>query len=270
MLQKYNSITQTTPNGKPLPNRAVGKTFFTFDNTFGEDCTTTQIYNDVAKSIISSAVSGINGTIFAYGQTFSGKTFTMLGGGQRQPNVHGIIQMAGKDIFSQIAANPYRVFLLRVSFIEIHNEEVRDLLFCGAAQGPGAVLAIQDDPRHGVFVSANETFVVDIETLLSVMYAGENNRAVRSTAMNDRSSMSHTIFRITLESRKRKTASYKDKVNDCEYDFKYNRTNLQDDDDDGAVLISRLDFVDLAGSENAHHTGANLEGQKEGGKINQR
>jgi centromeric protein E len=270
VLQKFNSITQTTPDGKPLPDRANGRTFFTFDKTFGEDSTTTQIYNDVAKKIVSSAVSGLNGTIFAYGQTSSGKTFTMLGGGLRQPEVHGIIQMAGKDIFSQIAANPYRVFLLRVSFIEIYNEEVRDLLISGAAQGSGAVLAIREDPRHGVFVNANETFVTDLETLISVMYAGEKNRAVGSTAMNERSSRSHTIFRITLESRKRKTASDEDEVSDYEDENKSDQTRLQDDDDDGAVRVSTLNLVDLAGSESVRHTGATGERQKEGGRINQR
>jgi centromeric protein E len=271
VLQKFNSITQTTPDGKPLPDRANGRTFFTFDKTFGEDSTTTQIYSDVASKIVNSAVSGLNGTIFAYGQTSSGKTFTMLGGGLKQPDVHGIIQMAGKDIFTQIALNPSRVFLLRVSFIEIYNEEVRDLLVSGAAQGSGAVLAIREDPRHGVFVNANETFVTDLETLLSVMYAGEKNRAVGSTAMNERSSRSHTIFRITLESRKRKETLDEDEDNsDFEDENKSQRPNLQDDDDDGAVRVSTLNLVDLAGSESVRHTGATGERQKEGGRINQR
>jgi centromeric protein E len=270
VLQKYNSITQTTPHGKPLPDRASGKTFFTFDKIFGEDSTTTQIYNDVVKKIVNSAVSGLNGTIFAYGQTSSGKTFTMSGGGLRQPEVHGIIQMAGKDIFSKIAAHPCRVFLLRVSFIEIYNEEVRDLLVSGVAQGSGAKLAIREDPRRGFFVNANETFVTDLETLISVMSAGEKNRAVGSTAMNERSSRSHTIFRITLESRKRKTASDEDGVSDYEDEGKSDRTSLQDDDDDGTVLVSTLSLVDLAGSESVRHTGATGERQKEGGRINQR
>ena len=92
VLQKYNSVTQTTTDGKPFPDRANGRTFFTFDKTFGEDATTAQVYNDVARGIVSSAVGGLNGTIFAYGQTSSGKTFfTMLGGGMNEPDVPGVL-----------------------------------------------------------------------------------------------------------------------------------------------------------------------------------
>ena len=244
-VQEINSITQTTPEGEPLPDRTVGKTFFTFDKTFGEDSTTTQVYNDVVSGIISSAVSGLNGTIFAYGQTSSGKTFTMMGGGLKQPSVHGIIQMAAKDIFSQIEVNPTRVFLLRVSFIEIYNEEVRDLLV-SSAQGTSAVLAIREDPKHGVFVNSNESVVMDLDALCSILFMGEKNRSVGSTSMNGQSSRSHTIFRITIESRS----------NDL----------LEED----AVRISTLNLVDLAGSESVRHTGATGERKKEGGKINQR
>jgi centromeric protein E len=273
VVQNLNSITQTTSDGKHLPDRANGRTFFTFDKTFGEDSTTTQIYNDVASKIVSSAVSGLNGTIFAYGQTSSGKTFTMLGGGLKQPDVHGIIQMAGKDIFSQITADSCRVFLLRVSFIEIYNEEVRDLLASGGTKGSGAVLAVREDPHQGVLINANETFVTDLETLLSIMYTGEKNRAVGSTAMNERSSRSHTIFRITIESRKSKEILDKDGDN-CEFEqekTKSQQTKLQEDDDnDGAVQVSTLNLVDLAGSESIRYTGATGKRQKEGGRINQR
>ncbi len=137
-------------------------------------------------------------------------------------------------------------------------------------QGPGAVLAIREDPLHGVFVMANERCVADLETLLSVMYAGERNRAVGSTALNERSSRSHTIFLITLESRKRKVASDEDEVCYCEDDSKSERTSLQDDDNDRAARVSTLNLVDLAGSESTRHTGATGERLKEGDRINQR
>jgi centromeric protein E len=266
VLQKYNSITQTTPHGKPLPDRAIGRTFFTFDKLFGENSTTTQIYNDLASKIVSSAVSGLNGAIFAYGQTSSGKTFTMFGGGLKQPDVHGIIQMAGKDIFSQIEATPSRVFLLRVSFLEIYNEEIRDLLVSEPAKGSSAVLDVQED------LHLNEMFVTDLEALLSAVQTGEKNRAVGSTASNEKSSRAHTIFRITIESRKRKEKLDEDKDNnDFEDKNTSQRPNLQADDDyDGTVRVSTLHLVDLAGSESIRSIGAVGELHNEGGRINQR
>jgi len=204
VLPKYNSVTQTTAAGKPLPERIAGRNFFTFDKVFGEDETTTEVYNNIAQGIVKSSMEGLNGTIFAYGQTSSGKTFTMQGNGTiadfSDTNEGGIVHMAARDIFSHIAEDRHRVYLIRVSFIEIYNEEVRDLLVSGKTDN---VLAIREDPQRGVFVNCNENIVTDLDNLLGTLFAGEKKRAVASTSMNDRSSRSHTIFRITIESRKR-------------------------------------------------------------------
>lgn len=81
VLQKYNSIAQCTSTGKPLSERIQNRTFFSFDKTFGEASTTRQVYEQTSKGIVTSVASGLNGTIFAYGQTSSGKTFTMQGSG---------------------------------------------------------------------------------------------------------------------------------------------------------------------------------------------
>ena len=78
VLQNYNSVTQTTNEGKPLPERVNGRTFFTFDNTFGEETSTIEVYDGVAKNIVESVVNGLNGTIFAYGNTNSGKTVSFF------------------------------------------------------------------------------------------------------------------------------------------------------------------------------------------------
>jgi centromeric protein E len=260
VLPKYHSVTQTTNNGQPLPERVTGRTFFTFDKTFGEDADTIGVYDSVAKGIVESVVSGLNGTIFAYGQTSSGKTFTMQGSGSIEEGYTngggGIVHMAANDIFSHVQNTPDRIFLIRASFIEIYNEEVRDLL------GENAVLAVREDPRRGVFVNSVEEIVTDFEGLLHILFAGEKNRAVASTGMNERSSRSHTIFRITIESRT-KTEEFD------ENDMGASNSSLPIDDD-GAVLISTLNLVDLAGSESVRHTGSTGERQKEGGKINQR
>jgi centromeric protein E len=254
VLPKYQSITQTTPEGKPLPESVTGRNFFTFDKTFGEDCTTKEVYNSVAKGIVSSVCAGLNGTIFAYGQTSSGKTYTMQGSGTIQEGSSGsgggIVHMAAQDIFQHCREQTDRVFLIRASFLEIYNEEVRDLL---VSANDDRTVQVREDPRRGVFVPCQEEVVIDFGGLLSILFQGEKSRAFAATAMNERSSRSHTIFRITLESRKRPADG-----------------TLSDDEDDGAVLISTLNLVDLAGSESVRHTKATGDRQKEGGMINQR
>lgn len=257
VLPKYNSITQTTNSGKPLGERVTGRTFFTFDKVFGEDVNTEAIYNNVAKGIISSVVSGLNGTIFAYGQTSSGKTYTMQGSGSIEDGASnsggGVVHMAANDIFSHIKSQPDRIFLVRASFLEIYNEEVRDLL-----SNSNQTLPIREDPRRGVFVQSQEEIVTDFESLLRILFRGEKSRQVASTGMNERSSRSHTIFRITIESREREVEG--DAESEDENDVAAG----------GAVRISTLNLVDLAGSESVRHTGATGERQKEGGMINQR
>jgi centromeric protein E len=258
VLPKYSSVTQTTADEKPLAGaeRVTGRTFFTFDQTFGGDASTAQVYHAVAKDIVQSTISGLNGTIFAYGQTSSGKTFTMQGSGTiAEGSVSekgGIVHLAAADIFEHIRNTPDRVFLVRASFLEIYNEEVRDLL-----SPDTKTLQIREDPRRGVFVQSEEEFVTDFDSLLALLFKGEKSRQFASTAMNERSSRSHTIFRITIESRAKAENGAAEEDNTIE-------------SGDGAVLISTLNLVDLAGSESVRYTGATGKRQKEGGMINQR
>lgn len=254
VLPKYNSVTQTTSNGKPLSERVTGRTFFTFDKVFGEEIDTVQVYDSVAKGIVSSVVNGLNGTIFAYGQTSSGKTFTMQGSGSIEEgaaSAGGVVHMAARDIFANIQSQPDRMFLVRASFLEIYNEEVRDLL-----SSSNQTLQIREDPRRGVFVHSQEEMVTNFESLLRILFHGEKSRAIASTGMNERSSRSHTIFRITIESREKESDDDGDEYSSS--------------GGDGAVRVSTLNLVDLAGSESVRHTGATGERQKEGGMINQR
>ncbi len=182
----------------------------------------------------------------------------------------GIVHMAARDIFSLIEKDPHRIFRIRVSFVEIYNEEVRDLLVSG--KNVQNVLPIRHDPRRGAFVNATENFVTDFESLLCSLFAGEKNRSFASTAMNERSSRSHTIFRITVESQAKPEISDDDDdddEDDDESEAEEKSINSRDCDDE-AVRISTLNLVDLAGTESVRHTGATGERQKEGGKINQR
>mmetsp|Transcript_32099 Transcript_32099/g.39382 ORF Transcript_32099/g.39382 Transcript_32099/m.39382 type:complete len:620 (+) Transcript_32099:280-2139(+) len=254
VLPETNSIVQMArPPKESSPTRArVSSSFFTFDRTFDEGASTEDVYVGVAKNIVDGVVSGINGTIFAYGQTSSGKTFTMMGdddGMEDERDDEGIIQMAGRDIFVHVSKNPDREYLIRVSFLEIYNEQVRDLL----SSGGESVLAVREDPKRGVVVNCKEVVVTDLNNLLKVLRDGGKNRQVAFTNMNETSSRSHTIFRVTVESRE---AVGIDCKNSC-------------DDENGAVLIATMNLVDLAGSESVKHTGATGQRQREGGKINQ-
>lgn len=116
---------QTTLEGNPLPD-SKGSSFFTYDRIFDEDSSTEEVYEGVARDLVQSVVRGMNSTIFAYGQTSSGKTFTMQGGGTEDSP--GIVQMAARDLFNLMDATPDRVFLMRVSYLEIYQEDIKDLL----------------------------------------------------------------------------------------------------------------------------------------------
>ncbi|CAI5784577.1 centromere-associated protein E isoform X3 [Podarcis lilfordi] len=218
-----------------------GTKSFTFDRVFHSSENTTEVYEGVAASIIKSAVQGYNGTIFAYGQTASGKTYTMLG----TKDCPGIIPMAINDVFNSICGNPDREFLLRVSYMEIHNDRVQDLL-CSNIKKKKPLVVREDISRHIFVEDLSEEVVVSPEQVVSWLQKGEKNRHYGETNMNDRSSRSHAIFRMIIES--------KEKTDSSSYD--------------GAVMVSHLNFVDLAGSERASQTGAEGIRLKEGCNIN--
>ncbi|ELK33227.1 Centromere-associated protein E [Myotis davidii] len=211
-----------------------------FDRVFDSNETTKDVYEEIAVPIIDSAIQGYNGTIFAYGQTASGKTFTMMGSG----DYLGVIPRAIHDIFHKIEKFPDREFLLRVSYMEIYNETITDLLCDTRKMKP---LIIREDFNRNVYVSdLTEEVVSTSEMALKWIRKGEKNRHYGITKMNQRSSRSHTIFRMILESRE------KGEPSNCE----------------GSVKVSHLNLVDLAGSERAAQTGAEGVRLKEGCNIN--
>ncbi|KAI8592880.1 P-loop containing nucleoside triphosphate hydrolase protein [Geranomyces variabilis] len=142
---------------------------------------------------------GINGTVFAYGQTASGKTYSMMGVNEEP----GVIPQAVEDIFTFIREQSGdREFLLRVSYLEIYNETIRDLL--SPEQND---LRIHEDRKRGVFVAPlKEEIVTSPKQVMRVIRKGEENRHFGATDYNEHSSRSHTIFQMVIESRER-TAS---------------------------------------------------------------
>ncbi|KAI3520261.1 hypothetical protein L1887_09562 [Cichorium endivia] len=161
------------------------------DRVFGPTTTTRHVYDIAAQDVVSGAIEGINGTIFAYGVTSSGKTHTMHGD-QRSP---GIIPLAINDAFSIIQETPDGEFLLCVSYLEIYNEVVNDLL-----HPTGQNLRIRDNSQGAFVEGIKEEVVLSLAHALSLILAGEEHRHVGSTHFNLLSSRSHTIFTLTIES----------------------------------------------------------------------
>ncbi|GAB4851508.1 Kinesin-like protein KIN-7K, chloroplastic [Ancistrocladus abbreviatus] len=213
-------------------NPSIG---YAYDRVFGPTTTTRHVYDVAAQHVISGAMEGINGTIFAYGVTSSGKTHTMHGD-QRSP---GIIPLAVKDAFSIIQETPSREFLLRVSYLEIYNEVVNDLL-----NPAGQNLKIRED-HQGIFVEGiKEEVVLSPAHALSLIAAGEEHRHVGSTNFNLLSSRSHTIFTLTIES-----------------------SPCGENSEGEAVNLSQLHLIDLAGSESSKAETMGIR-RKEGSYIN--
>ncbi|CAD6256805.1 unnamed protein product [Miscanthus lutarioriparius] len=210
---------------------------FAFDHVFDGAATNERIYGALVRELIGAVVGGFNGTAFAYGQTSSGKTFTM-NGSDADP---GIIPRAVRDVFDTVRQADDREFLIRVSYMEIYNEEINDLLTI-----EGQKLRIHESLERGVYVAGlREEIVNSAEQVLELLQLGEANRHFGETNMNVRSSRSHTIFRMVIES------SGKDQT-----------------DSGDAIRVSVLNLVDLAGSERIMKTGAEGVRLNEGKYIN--
>lgn len=246
---------------------------YTFDRVYGESSTTLQLYDDMVADIVESVIrQGRNSTVFTYGQTSTGKTHTM----------HGIIMAAGRDLFgitldttgasvndtTTTATTARSLTTIKISCMELYNEEVRDLLV--GHNNATQSLPIQEDRRGNVQITGLiERIVFNIEELMNVVHIAEGNRTIGSTAMNERSSRSHTIFKITYERREVMGALSHDDVSSKE--GKENDISVGNGNSSQKVIttVSNLNLVDLAGSESVHVTGATGDRQKEGGKINQ-
>ncbi|GCB69007.1 hypothetical protein scyTo_0015271 [Scyliorhinus torazame] len=239
---REKSLQGGSADGPPIHWKADSQTIsqisgtrsFNFDRVFHAKETTATLYNEVAHSIVRSITQGYNGTIFAYGQTSSGKTYTMMGNAVAP----GLIPLAICNLFSVINDTPNREFLLRASYVEIYNESVSDLL-AGPKRRP---LEVREDVNRTVYVAGlAEELAVTYEDVMKLVRKGEKNRHYGETKLNQHSSRSHTIFRVIVESR--------DKTNE-------------------AVMVAHLNLIDLAGSERASQTGTEGVRLKEGCFIN--
>ncbi|KAK1369516.1 kinesin-like protein KIN-7D, mitochondrial [Heracleum sosnowskyi] len=231
--QKGDDIAWYPDGDKLVRNEYNPMTSYAFDRVFGPNTATQDVYDVAAKAVIKNAMEGINGTVFAYGVTSSGKTHTMHG----DQNSPGIVPLAIKDVFTMIQDTPGREFLLRVSYLEIYNEVINDLL-----DPTGQNLRVREDAQGTYVEGIKEEVVLSPGHALSFLAAGEEHRHVGSNNFNLFSSRSHTIFTLMIES------------------------SAHGDEYDG-VIFSQLNLIDLAGSESSKTETTGLR-RKEGSYIN--
>ncbi|PLB44334.1 kinesin family protein [Aspergillus steynii IBT 23096] len=238
--------------GKPK-SQARGKILedksFIFDNSFWshdqEDehyAYQEDVYNCLGEEFLDHNFEGYHTCIFAYGQTGSGKSYTMMG----TPDQPGLIPRTCEDLFQRIegAQTADMSFNVRVSYFEVYNEHVRDLLV--PRTDPPHYLRIRESPSEGPYIKdLTEVSVRNFAELMKSMRKGDVSRTVASTKMNDTSSRSHAVFTITLKQ--------------IHHDLSTDETTER---------TARIRLVDLAGSERAKSTEATGQRLREGSNIN--
>uniref|UniRef100_A0A674EWU3 Kinesin-like protein n=1 Tax=Salmo trutta TaxID=8032 RepID=A0A674EWU3_SALTR len=253
-----HGVIDTVENRKEINVRTGGigdkaaRKMYTFDMVFGPAAKQIDVYKSVVCPILDEVISGYNCTVFAYGQTGTGKTFTMEG--ERSPNeeftweedpLAGIIPRTLHQIFEKLSENGTE-FSVKVSLLEIYNEELFDLL----SPCPDVTERLQlfDDPRNkrGVIIKGLEEITVHNKNeVYQILERGSAKRKTASTLMNAYSSRSHSVFSVTIHMKE---------------------ITIEGEE---LVKIGKLNLVDLAGSENIGRSGAVDKRAREAGNINQ-
>ncbi|GIM16156.1 hypothetical protein Vretimale_18808 [Volvox reticuliferus] len=213
---------------------------FKFDGVL-ENVSQEEAYTTVAHEVVDSLMSGYNGTIFCYGQTGAGKTFTMSGGGAGYAH-RGIIPRALHHTFREIDLRVDKMYRVHVSYLEIYNEQLYDLL--GDTPGTSDSLAVLEDSNNNAYVRGLTLIPVNSEEeALAQFFLGEQGRTNAGHVLNAESSRSHTVFTVHVEMRTSEAASER-------------------------AVLSKLNLVDLAGSERTKKTNVTGQTLKEAQFIN--
>ncbi|XP_032941998.1 kinesin-like protein KIF27 isoform X2 [Catharus ustulatus] len=247
ILHNHQVCVRLVPNAKQV---IIGKDHvFTFDFVFGKNSSQEEVYAVCIKPLLVSLTEGYNATVFAYGQTGSGKTYTI--GGDRIESLavdeRGIIPRAIQELFHHISEHRNIDFHVKVSYIEVYKEELRDLL---DLESSVKELHIREDEKgNTVIVGAKEFHVECADEVISLLESGNAARHTGTTQMNEHSSRSHAIFTISIHQKQ-------------SAEFQKNTDAAQDS------IASKFHFVDLAGSERVAKTGNTGERFKESIQIN--
>ncbi|EPS68865.1 hypothetical protein M569_05900, partial [Genlisea aurea] len=236
-----------------IANKQIDKTFL-FDKVFGPASEQKDLYDQAVSPIVFEVLEGYNCTIFAYGQTGTGKTYTMEGGGARKkngefPSDAGVIPRAVRQIFDILEAQKAE-YSMKVTFLELYNEEITDLLAleeCSKFVDDKLKkpIALMEDGKGGVFVRGlEEEIVTTANEIYKILEKGSAKRRTAETLLNKQSSRSHSIFSITIH------------IKECT------------PEGEEMIKCGKLNLVDLAGSENISRSGAREGRAREAGEIN--
>ncbi|KAF1794056.1 P-loop containing nucleoside triphosphate hydrolase [Phytophthora cactorum] len=255
-------------DGESSTPGAYGSHVFSFDHVYDQQCTQSTVYENTAKAVVESSLEGYNATIFAYGQTGTGKTYTMEGfnSGSGSVEERGIIPRAIEQIFCHIQANVSARcrFLVRASYLQIYNESISDLL-----KPERSNLTIREDRRRGVFVEGLSEWVVrSPEEIYGLMERGGAMRATGSTKMNELSSQEFMALVNAYQARHGNAPANGKVPNGANGNAAALHPKLE------AMVrqsfkVGKLNLVDLAGSERVRLSGATGQRLEESKKINQ-
>ncbi|EON67399.1 hypothetical protein W97_06652 [Coniosporium apollinis CBS 100218] len=285
----------TTPTSLAVES-AQGKKLFIFDRVFGEDVDQESIWGYLNESV-SSFVQGYNVSILAYGQSGAGKSYTMGTTGtkeQSDPSLMGVVPRAAAALFEKLtgssSARPGsgawtpsrysthalptlrslasagdRNWQLKATYVEIYNEQLRDLLVPeNVPQSERTQVMIREDPKGRIILTGLQQVTINsIDDLLGALNFGSSIRQTDATAINAKSSRSHAVFSLNLIQKKNKTPATP--VQEKRFSVPIEATSSLEN---SITIDSKLHFVDLAGSERMKNTGAQGDRAKEGISIN--
>ncbi|XP_072961377.1 kinesin-like protein KIN-5A [Typha angustifolia] len=235
-----------------IANKQIDRTF-AFDKVFGPMSKQKELFDQSISPIVNEVLEGYNCTIFAYGQTGTGKTYTMEGGSRKNtvgefPSDAGVIPRAVRRIFDILEAQCAE-YSMKVTFLELYNEEITDLLAPDESkfsdEKSKKPIALMEDGKGGVLVRGLEEEVVyTASEIYKILDKGSSKRRTAETLLNKQSSRSHSIFSITIH------------IKECT------------PEGEEMIKCGKLNLVDLAGSENISRSGAKDGRAREAGEIN--
>lgn len=214
---------------------------YAFDKVYGQYSTQKDVFKATVRPVVDEALAGYNCTVFAYGQTGTGKTYTMQGALAPDDDMAGIIPRCVRYIFDALQSSSQE-YSVKVSFLQLYNEELKDLLAPESKK-----LRLMEDPKRGGIYCQNllEVTTTTAGQVFELLETGVKNRITSETLMNENSSRSHSIFTIRIHS-------------------KENNPGGED-----LIKTGQLNLVDLAGSECVGRSGARNARAREAGNINQ-